>query len=57
MHLAAFSLEQILRLFALACEKPETDDRTISQWTARALADEVMKQGIVESISPVMSDA
>ncbi len=57
MHLAAFSLEQILRLFALACEKPETDDRPISQWTARALADEVMKQGIVESISPVMSDA
>ncbi|PSB28268.1 helix-turn-helix domain-containing protein [Stenomitos frigidus] len=49
---SSFSLEQILRLFALACEKPETYDRPISQWTARELADEVMKQGIVESISP-----
>lgn len=49
---ALFSMEQILQLFALACEKPETYGRPISEWTARELADEMVKQGIVESISP-----
>lgn len=49
---ATFSLEQILQLFALACEKPETYGRPISQWTAQELADEMVKQGIVASISP-----
>ncbi len=47
-----FSLEQILQLFAIACEKPEDYGRPISHWTARELADEVIKLGIVESISP-----
>lgn len=47
-----FSLEQILQLFALACEKPEAYGRPISHWTARELADELVKQGIVSSISP-----
>ena len=49
---ATFSLEQILQLFAIACEKPETYGRPISHWTARELAAEMVKQGIVESISP-----
>lgn len=49
---ARFSLEQILQLFAMACEKPEQYERPISEWTARELADEMVKQGIVESISP-----
>lgn len=49
---ATFSLEQILQLFAIACEKPETYGRPISHWTSRELADEMMKQGLVESISP-----
>jgi len=47
-----FSLEQLLQLFALACEKPEDYGRPISHWTARELADAVIKQGIVERISP-----
>ncbi len=47
-----FSLEQILQLFAIACEKPECYGRPISHWTARELADEVIKQGIVKRISP-----
>ena len=47
-----FSLEQMLQLFAIACEKPEDYGRPISHWTARELADEVVKQGIVTSISP-----
>jgi putative transposase len=49
---ATFSLEQILQLFGLACEKPEQYGRPSSEWTARELADELVKQGIVESISP-----
>ena len=48
----SFSLEQIVQLFAIACKKPEDYGRPISHWTARELADEVSKQGIVESISP-----
>ena len=47
-----FSLEQILQLFAIACEKPENYGRPISHWTPRELADEVVKLGIVTSISP-----
>ncbi len=47
-----FSLEQILQLFAIACEKPEDYGRPISHWTSRELASEVVKQGIVSSISP-----
>lgn len=47
-----FSLEQILQLFAIACEQPEADGRPISHWTARELADAVIKRGIVERISP-----
>lgn len=47
-----FSLEQILQLFAIACEKPEDYGRPISHWTARDLAEEMVKLGIVTSISP-----
>lgn len=49
---ATFRLEQILQLFAMGCEKPEQYGRPISQWTAGELADEMVQQGIVESISP-----
>lgn len=49
---ATFSLEQILQLFALACEQPATYGRPISHWTARELAEEMVNQKIVESISP-----
>jgi len=49
---ATFSLEQVVQLFALACEKPAVYQRPISQWTSRELADELVQQGIVTSISP-----
>jgi putative transposase len=49
---ATFSLEQILQIFAIACEKPDAYGRPISHWTARELADEVIAQGIVQTISP-----
>ncbi|MDZ4877592.1 MAG: hypothetical protein CLLPBCKN_007027 [Chroococcidiopsis cubana SAG 39.79] len=38
-------------LFALACSPPEDYGRPISHWTPRELTDEIMKQGIVKSIS------
>jgi putative transposase len=46
-----FSMEQVIELFALACSPPEDYGRPISHWTARELADEIMKQGLIESIS------
>jgi putative transposase len=46
-----FSMEQVIELFALACSPPEDYGRSISHWTARELADEIVKQGIIESIS------
>jgi putative transposase len=47
-----FNMEQVVELFALACSQPEDYGRVISHWTERELADEMVKQGIVESISP-----
>lgn len=46
-----FSMEQVIELFALACSPPEEYGRPISHWTPRELAEEIMKQGIIESIS------
>ena len=48
---ATFSLEQITQLYALACAPPEQYERPISHWSPRELADEMVKQGIVEQIS------
>ena len=42
--------EQICQVIALACEQPK--DRPISQWTGREIADEVMRRGIIQQISP-----
>ena len=36
----------------MACEKPEESGRPVTHWTNREIADEVMKRGIVEQISP-----
>lgn len=47
-----FTTEQVLQLFAIACESPEKYDRPISHWTSRELAEEMVKQKIVSSISP-----
>lgn len=49
---AKFSMEQVIQLFAIACDQPEQYERPISHWTAQELADELVKLGIVESISP-----
>lgn len=48
-----FTAEQYCQIMALACEKtPEDCDRPVSNWTARELADEAAKRGIVTAISP-----
>jgi DDE superfamily endonuclease len=46
-----FTAEQLAQVFAVACEKPEKSGRPITHWTNAELADEVVKRGIVESIS------
>lgn len=47
-----FTPEQLCRIIALACESPAEYGRPINYWTNRELADEVVKQKIVDSISP-----
>jgi putative transposase len=49
---AQITTDQRCRIEALACEKPEALDRPITHWSAREIAEEVMKRKIVESISP-----
>ena len=44
--------EQVCRITALACEAPAASDRPISQWTGREIADEVVKRGIADRLSP-----
>jgi transposase len=49
---AKFTPEQVCQIIALACERPADCDRPISQWSHRELADEIVRRGIVASISP-----
>ena len=37
---------------AVACEVPQASNRPVSHWTPRELADEVIKRGMVPTISP-----
>ena len=43
--------DQRCQIEKLACEKPEKTGRPISHWTNREIADELIKQGIVNQIS------
>ncbi|HHH31492.1 MAG TPA: helix-turn-helix domain-containing protein [Polyangiaceae bacterium] len=47
-----FSAEQLTQIIAVACEPPEESGRPVTHWTPKELADEVIKRGIVETISP-----
>ena len=49
---ATITAEQQCQIVALACEAPSRSDRPISQWTGREIADELVRRGIVEQISP-----
>ena len=44
------SAEHTCQLVAMACEQPKA--RPISHWTGREIADEVMRRGIMQHISP-----
>jgi transposase len=46
-----FTPEQVVEILAVACEPPGKSGRPITHWTAHELADEVVKRGIVPSIS------
>jgi len=49
---AKFTPRQICRIVALACRPPDEDDGPpISQWSRKDLADEAIRQGIVDKIS------
>ena len=46
-----FTAEQVARILAVACEDPQECGLPLSHWTLPALQDEVIKRGVVESIS------
>jgi transposase len=47
-----FTAEQVTQILAVACEPPAKSDRPITHWTVQELTDEVIRRGIVGSISP-----
>ena len=49
---ARITPEEVCQIVALACEAPSQSGRPISQWSSREVADEIIKQGVVEQISP-----
>lgn len=46
-----FTAEQVTQILAVACEPPSNSGRPIDNWTHRELTDEVIKRGVVKSIS------
>src|ERR687883_666329 len=50
--LPRLSAEQVCQIVALACEQPAGSGRPISAWSHRELADEIVRRGITERISP-----
>jgi hypothetical protein len=46
------SPEQVCQILALACEQPSGSGRPISQSSHRELADEIVRRGITDRISP-----
>jgi putative transposase len=48
---ARITPEQVCRIVALACEAPRASGRPISQWTGREIAAEIVRRGIVATIS------
>jgi putative transposase len=47
-----FSAKQLTKIIAIACEPPEESGRPVTHWTPKELADEALKRGVVDSISP-----
>ena len=49
---ATFTAEHLTQIIAVACEPPADSGRPVTHWTPQELADEVIKRGIVDTISP-----
>jgi transposase len=49
---ARITADQRCKIEALACEKPDGSNRPITHWSAREIADELIKRKIVDHISP-----
>jgi len=49
---ARLTADQVCQIEHMACQGPEKAGRPIRQWTGREIADELVKRGIVKSISP-----
>ena len=49
---ADITAEQVCQIVALACEAPSISGRPISQWSQREIADEIIRRGILPTISP-----
>ena len=49
---AQITADQRCQIEAMACEDPEDSGRPVSHWTAREIADEIVKRGIIDHISP-----
>ncbi len=49
---ARLTADQLCQIEQLACQAPAKAGRPISHWTGREIADELLKRGIVEHISP-----
>ena len=49
---ARITPEQVCQIVGLACEAPSQSERPISHWSSREIADEIMKRGIVDKLSP-----
>lgn len=46
-----FTAAEVIEIIAVACEDPKGSNRPITHWSRRELKDEVIKRGIVTSIS------
>ncbi len=49
---AEITAEQVCQIVVLACEAPSISGRPISQWSQREIADEIIRRGILPTISP-----
>jgi transposase len=47
-----FSPEQVVQIVAISCEDPAVSGLPFSRWTAKDIAQESIRRGVVDSISP-----
>ena len=47
-----FSAEQVVQIVAISCEDPQASGLPITRWTFQDIAQEAIRRGIVDSLSP-----